>query len=221
MDNLARKLWMKTIVIVLMTPLVCSSVVETVQSCIACEAPSVFEFMREGGCRVLRWSVSGSSRLLPIWILYTPALLHGLLHYTVSSSTTSALMWFSRRSPHALVDGEYLTLVSSSLLGSLTADVVSFPLETLFHRLCLQGTRTLIDSVDSPGAITPVISDHDGLIDCYKSLVLDESTSGLFKGFGALVLQYLLHFAFLKLSRTVIHQLLPSPKEQRQQDQQS
>ena len=219
-DDLVRKLSMKTIVIVVVTPLICSSLVETVQSSIASETPSVFEFVREGGCRVIRWSMSRSSRLLPIWILYTPALLHGLLYYTLSSSTTSALMWFSKRTPsnhHALTDHEHLSEVTCSLLGSLTADVICFPIETVFHRLCLQGTRTLIDNVDTPGAITPVISDHDGLIECYKSVIVEETTSGLFKGFGALVLQYLLHFAFLKLSRAVIDQLLPSPKERSQQ----
>lgn len=215
---------MKTLVIVVISPLVCSSLVESVQSCIACETPSVFEFMREGGSRIVRWSVSRSCRLLPIWILYPPALLHGLLHYTLSSSTTSAFLWFSKRSsrnPHPLTDQEHLTEVTCSLLGSLTADVICFPIETVFHRLCLQGTRTLIDNVDSPGAISPVISDHDGFLECYKSLIVEETTSGLFKGFGALVLQYLVHFAFLKLSRAVIDQLLPSPKEQRQQEQQS
>lgn len=223
-DNLVRKLSIKTIVIVVITPLICSSLLETVQSSIASETPSVFEFVREGGSRVVRWSVSRSSRLLPIWVLYAPALLHGLLHYTVSSSTTSALMWFSKRTSsnhHALTDEEHLTEVTCSLLGSLTAEVISFPIETVFHRLCLQGTRTLIDNVDTPGAVTPVISDHDGFLECYKSVIVEETTSGLFKGFGALVLQYLVHFAFLKLSRAVIDQLLPSPKERRQQEQQS
>lgn len=224
MEELVRKLSIKTIVIVIITPLICSSLLETVESSIASETPSVFEFIREGGFRIVRWSMSRSSRLLPIWILYTPSLLHGLLHYTVSSSTTSALMWFSKRTSnnhHGLMDEEYLTEVTCSLIGSLTADVISFPIETVFHRLCLQGTRTLIDNVDTPGAVTPLISDHDGFIECYRSLIVEETTSGLFKGFGALVLQYLVHFAFLKLSRAVIDQLLPSPKEQRQHDQQS
>lgn len=208
-------------VIIFITPLICSSLLETVQSSIASDTPSVFEFLREGGSRLARWGVSRSSRLLPIWVLYSPALLHGLLHLTVSSSATSALTWFSKRAYNCqnefVKSEDALDEVTCSLIGSLSADVICYPIETVFHRLCLQGTRTLIDNVDAPGAITPVISDHDGFLECYKSIVLEETSVGLFKGFGSLVLQYMVHFAFLKLSRAIIDQFLPPPKEKRRQ----
>lgn len=42
---------------------------------------------------------------------------------------------------------------------------------------------------------------YDGAIDCYSVIIAEEGFSGLYKGFGALVLQYALHVAVLKLTR--------------------
>ena len=37
----------------------------------------------------------------------------------------------------------------SSFTGSILADIILYPLELLTNRLYLQGTRTIIDSLDS------------------------------------------------------------------------
>lgn len=76
--------------------------------------------------------------------------------------------------------------------------------------MCLQGTRTLIDNVDPSGIVTPVISDYDGIGDCYRTIVLEEGKAGLFKGFGALILQYTFQYGFIKLTKLIIQKSIPA-----------
>jgi len=67
--------------------------------------------------------------------------------------------------------------------------------------LCTQGTRTIIDNTDTGLEVLPIITRYDGAFDCYKTIVSEEGFAGLYKGFGALVLQYALHVAVLKITR--------------------
>ena len=55
------------------------------QSEIASERPGVFDCLREGVSRLIGWATPQSTRLLPVWKLVPPLLLHGLLHYVISS----------------------------------------------------------------------------------------------------------------------------------------
>ena len=67
--------------------------------------------------------------------------------------------------------------------------------------LYVQGTRTIIDNTDTGLEVLPIITRYDGVFDCYATIVSEEGFSGLYKGFGALVLQYALHVAVLKITR--------------------
>ena len=55
------------------------------QSEIASERPGVFDCLREGASRLLGWSTQQSTRLLPVWKLVPPMVIHGILHYIISS----------------------------------------------------------------------------------------------------------------------------------------
>jgi len=66
---------------------------------------------------------------------------------------------------------------------------------------CVQGTRTIIDNTDTGLEVLPIITRYDGTFDCYATIVSEEGFAGLYKGFGALVLQYALHVAVLKITR--------------------
>ena len=54
--------------------------------------------------------------------------------------------------------------------GQFLADVLLYPLETALHRLHLQGTRTIIDDLDSGLTVLPVTTRYDGVFDCFRYL---------------------------------------------------
>jgi len=74
---------------------------------------------------------------------------------------------------------------------------------------CVQGTRTIIDNTDTGLEVLPIITRYDGAFDCYATIVSEEGFSGLYKGFGALVLQYALHVAVLKVTRVGFDLMAP------------
>ena len=86
----------------------------------------------------------------------------------------------------------------SAAVGSLIADVVLYPLETVLNRLHLQGSRTIIDNLDSGFEVVPVITRYEGFFDCCESIRSEEGFGGFYRGFGALVLQYTVRLAAIK-----------------------
>ena len=71
--------------------------------------------------------------------------------------------------------------------------------------------------------MVPIITRYEGFFDCFHSIVSEEGFSGLFKGFGALMLQYAVQIAILRFSFVSIKEILkivnyqselpPMPKE--------
>ena len=88
----------------------------------------------------------------------------------------------------------------SAVIGLLVADCILYPVETVLHRLHLQGTRTIIDNLETGREVVPIITRYEGFTDCFTSIVSDEGFSGLFKGFGSLMMQYALHFMLLRMA---------------------
>ncbi|CAI9731277.1 Hypothetical predicted protein [Octopus vulgaris] len=82
--------------------------------------------------------------------------------------------------------------------GGLLSNALLFPLETVLHRLYLQGTRTIIDNTDNGLGVIPINTKYEGVIDCFKSIFFEEGVFGFYKGVGALILQYALHALILK-----------------------
>jgi len=91
--------------------------------------------------------------------------------------------------------------VMNCFWGQLFADVLLFPLQTVIMRLYLQGTRTIIDNVQLPNAVTPIISDYESTSDCFSTIIKEEGRLGLFKGMGALILQYSIHYSILRITK--------------------
>lgn len=48
-------------------------------------------------------------------------------------------------------------------------------------RLHLQGTRTIIDSLDTGFEVTPILTSYGGVLDCLRTTVDEEGFSGLYK----------------------------------------
>ena len=95
----------------------------------------------------------------------------------------------------------------SSIVGSLTAEALLFPVETVLHRMHIQGCRTIVDNLDTGREVVPIITRYEGFIDCLTTITQEEGTRGLFKGFGALVMQYMTTFALIKLSSLVVSEI--------------
>lgn len=67
-----------------------------------------------------------------------------------------------------------------------------------------QGTRTIIDNLDTGSSVTPILTGYEGFLDCYNTTIAKEGVAGLYKGFGALVLQLAAHLAIIKLTTFVV-----------------
>ena len=213
---LLQHLMLKSVSQALVVPFFSASLVESVQSDIASEKPGMLDFLKEG---LLRLGPQ-SGRTLPMWQLVFPSVIHSTSHYIISiifktvsekimKSRHRALQEqqgaISKRPPPGLT--AYREQVSS-IIGFLAADIILFPIETVLHRLHLQGTRTIIDNLDTGREVVPIITRYEGFLDCFHSIVTEEGFSGLFKGFGALMLQYGLQVFVLRLTFSSLKEVL-------------
>ena len=71
----------------------------------------------------------------------------------------------------------------------------------------MQGTRTIIDNLDNGYAVVPILTNYQGLVDCYQTTIAVEGFSGLYKGFGAMLLQFAAHIAVIKVTQWVVSQI--------------
>lgn len=88
--------------------------------------------------------------------------------------------------------------ISNSIIASFVADVALLPIETVLNSLYIQGTRTIIDNVDETTVVLPVLTNYDGFGDCYRSILKFEGNMGLYKGLGAIILQYSVHYLIFR-----------------------
>lgn len=72
----------------------------------------------------------------------------------------------------------------------------------------LQGSRTIIDNLDTGREVIPILTRYEGFFDCLFSIRSEEGISGLFKGFGAVVLQYTVHFLVIRFSASIIKEIV-------------
>ncbi|KDR12085.1 solute carrier family 25 member 46-like [Zootermopsis nevadensis] len=220
LKSFGKHILLKCATLAIITPFYSASLVETVQSDIASEKPGFFDVFREGICRLVSWSSPQKGRMLPVLVLVVPTVMYGLLRYVLTvlvRGAASRIMRFSYRRgqevqgalsrdepSHAVSQDIELT---SSLIGLITADVVLFPMETVLHRLHLQGTRTIIDNLDSGYEVIPILTSYEGARDCYVTTLQQEGVAGLYKGFGALILQFAAHVAVVKLTKIVLTEI--------------
>lgn len=146
-----------------------------------------------------------------MYVLVPPTILHGLSKYLITSFVQYSYLAVVRRGkrsqrdsgdglqPRSMLDAFFPELVAS-FLGNLTADCLLYPLETVVTRLHIQGTRTIIDNTDVGHGVIPVSTKYEGMMQCFRAIQNEEGLEGLFKGIGAVILQYALHAAILKVT---------------------
>lgn len=68
----------------------------------------------------------------------------------------------------------------------------------------------------------PILTNYAGAIDCYENCLATEGVFGLYKGFGALIMQYTVHVTLLRMSHFILSEIsnvLKKPKPKLQQSQ--
>lgn len=218
MKQFAHHLILKSISLAVVLPFYSASLVETVQSDIASEKPGILDVFREGSARLLAWSFPAKGRMLPVWALVGPWVSFGLTKYLfgvivkgISSRIISKQI--HRREEKKGARSKDLTTINneielySNIISLITSEVLFYPFETILHRIQLQGTRTIIDNLDSGVQVVPILTNYQGAIDCYVQSMQSEGVCGLYKGFGAMLLQFAAHLAVIKISKWIINQI--------------
>uniref|UniRef100_A0A8C9PAU0 Mitochondrial outer membrane protein SLC25A46 n=1 Tax=Spermophilus dauricus TaxID=99837 RepID=A0A8C9PAU0_SPEDA len=200
-------------------PFYSASLIETVQSEIIRDNTGVLECVKEGIGRVIGLGVPHSKRLLPLLSLVFPTVLHGVLHYIISSIIQKFVLLILKRKTYnnhlaestspvqSMLDAYFPELIAN-FAASLCSDVILYPLETVLHRLHIQGTRTIIDNTDLGYEVLPINTQYEGMRDCINTIKQEEGMLGFYKGFGAVIIQYTLHAAVLQITKIIYSTLL-------------
>lgn len=81
-------------------------------------------------------------------------------------------------------EAEYQNVeIYSTLISVMSTEILFYPFETILHRIQLQGTRTIIDNLDTGYSVVPILTSYEGAADCCRSTIAAEGISGLYKGF--------------------------------------
>ncbi|XP_043658457.1 solute carrier family 25 member 46 [Drosophila teissieri] len=219
LKRFGQHILLKCISIGLVVPFHAASLVETVQSDIASEKPGLFDVFREGSLRLFYWSSPQKGRMLPAWALIGPSVSFGITKYLFNLVIRGVSSRIMRRRITNSQDSQGeknqdTTLkdlnaeIYASLIAIVTTEVIFFPFETILHRLQLQGTRTIIDNLDNGYDVVPILTNYQGVVDCYQTTIVSEGVSGLYKGFGAMILQFAAHVAVIKLAKWVVNQII-------------
>jgi len=220
---LGQHLLLKCASTAIITPFYSASLVESVQSDIASEKPGILDVFRDGIARLISWSDPRCGRMLPVWVLIPPQIIHSVSHYVISTVVQGVWLQvlkathreYQKMTGAVSKDPQLSNLPglsqyqnqAAALAGHFVADTVLYPLETVLHRLHLQGTRSIIDNLDSGIEVVPILTRYEGVSDCFSTILQEEGFSGLFKGFGAVILQYAVHFLIIKFSSKIISQI--------------
>ena len=171
-----------------------------------------------------------------MYSLLIPTVMHGLSRYVITSVIQYMVLLVFHEAQklrhHVAEDDEnpppsrsmmeaYFPELIASFIAGMITDVILYPLETVLVRVHIQGTRTIIDNIDYGHGVVPVSTRYEGFMDCFRSVVSDEGMLGLYKGFGALILQYAVHAAILKLTHVIYTRLIedlliPSVKQEKE-----
>jgi len=223
--QLCQHLALKALALAVATPLAAAALTDSVR-CGGGDEAWPWDLLRDCGARLLSWGLPRPGRLLPLYLLVVPWVGYGLLRYVVcSAASTLTHSAIARRRRQRLelerlrgavarqtpLEASYRVAsdrMTATLVGGAVSDVLLFPLETVVHRLQLQGTRTIIDSLDSGYQMKPILTRYTGFWSCVGATLETEGYWGFFKGFGAVSLQYLAFFAATRLAQLAIRELL-------------
>ena len=214
---------LKGVTLLLTMPLISASLVDTIQTHALGQTRTMLTFFKDAFDRVAgRYVSRGFGRLLPLSTLIVPSSMYGVLRYSIHALLSTIITKVLSNRKNQFDDDRkqlwmrqsYYNELVSSLLSSFFTDVLLFPLETIVMRLHVQGTRTIIDDLDKGFGVTPLCTNYDGVTDCAITIHREEGYGGFFKGFGALVLQYVVQTVIIKIAKSIYFSL-PVGKNQK------
>lgn len=174
--------------------------------------------------RIVGWDRSSGrhGRLLPMWTLVLPTVLHGLLTYILGTLIQQLVLIRTKGrgiqtsrdqgsydeppDPTDMARTYYPELVAN-FLALFVPEILLYPLETVLNQLYVQGTRTIVVDLDTGSGVVPLCTNYDGVMDCFHSIWRDEGLGGFYKGFGALMIQLFIHWLILKLTQFVYREM--------------
>ena len=145
---------------------------------------------------------------LPLYVTTPAFVLHSLLHDVIQSASTSLYRKLFPVPNHDDPDVNAVDFFHSQIMATFFASSLSsaimYPIETVLHRLIVQGTQTIIDNTETGMDFIPVHTNYQGFIDCAYTIVNEEGWLGFYKGFSAVILQILLGVAIAQTSKIVL-----------------
>lgn len=196
-----------------MTPFIVSAFIETVRSESGnCGEFRVMDIITNGISR-LRLDFIGprdNSKRFSLLYLLIPTTCLSMSQYLITTNIYEwiyvlARRYVSRKPLHEkTVFDHYFPQIFANLTSQVLADLALYPIETVVHRLYIQGTRTLIDNLDNGVTAISITAKFVGFFDCFKTMVNREGFWSLYAGVGALGLQYILHLCLLRLIRAAV-----------------
>ncbi|KAE9419302.1 hypothetical protein Angca_004459, partial [Angiostrongylus cantonensis] len=186
-----------------LTPFFVSTFTETVrsESGLGGEGPSVMEVLVRGIDR-LRFPIFGSkdsSRRFSVLHLAAPTVFYRTSHYIIQRKLYYQFFKMARKYVNKKPEAErkkfhqYIPQMFAQTSSTIVTDLILFPVETIMHRMYIQGTRTLIDNLDTGLSAISITAKYSGFVDCFRSVFQHEGFCALYSGVGALALEYLLH----------------------------
>ncbi|KAJ1374121.1 hypothetical protein KIN20_036728 [Parelaphostrongylus tenuis] len=202
-----RKYWrhilLKASTMFAMTPFFVSMFIETVrsESGLDGEGPSIMEVLVRGVDR-LRFPIFGAkdpSRRFSVLHLAVPTVLYRTSHYIIQTKLYYLFFKMAKNYVNRKPESErrkfhqYIPQMFAQTSSTIMTDLILFPIETIMHRMYIQGTRTLIDNLDTGLSAIAITAKYGGFADCFRSVLQNEGFWALYSGVGALALEYLLH----------------------------
>jgi solute carrier family 25 protein 46 len=228
-----RDVAVRTAAYLLVSPIYYVMLIESVQSTSASDG-NLLDGIRDTLIRFIPYSssiVGGRSKMLPMWKILIPTV--GLMTgryicekilYKIILPTLNAIQEADRyrkrkqrRVVQLSMDDDYETeenvLLFETTYASLIARIASgffgqllfYPVETIVHRLHVQGVRAIIDNTDTGVGVVPINSSnyYTDFWSCFKSIEETEGSSGLYKGIGCVLLKFSLLYGGMLLAHGV------------------
>ncbi|CAF1551071.1 unnamed protein product [Rotaria magnacalcarata] len=218
--RVARNVAVRTVAYLIVSPIYYVMLIESVQSVSASDG-NLLDGIRDTLVRFIPYSSSigvGRSKMLPIWKILIPAV--GLMTgryicekilYKIILPTLNAIQDADRyrkrkqrRIAQVSLDDDYETEENVLLFETTYASIIAriaagffgqllfYPVETIVHRLHVQGVRAIIDNTDTGVGVLPINSSiyYTDFWSCLKSIEENEGSAGLYKGIGCVLLKF-------------------------------
>ncbi|CAO4363482.1 unnamed protein product [Caenorhabditis nigoni] len=215
MNGSTEKYWrhivLKGVTSVVMTPFYISSFIETVrsESGIGGEDNKILDVLVKGVDRMRYFVSTGrdASRKFSIIHLAVPTAGFQVGHYMLQTALYNQFFRMATRYVNRKPASEkttyhdFLPQMFAQTSSMVLTDLILYPFETILHRMYIQGTRTLIDNMDTGMSAVSITVKYSGFFDCVKKVLETEGFWALYAGVGAVLLEYSLHQGLQQLVR--------------------